>query len=1468
VALAGNSKFVAFESTKPFPLTLFPVSVRKGLSAIFSSLFKCKLSTNSMKLTALVVFALCLIAMASPAFAFSQGIIVENLNATNSINPLSTLVITLDTASLISIGKLSADCGNLQIFYNHTVEIARNVSACGSAAARVSWSAQEIIPPSSNSTNYTLRYGEEAATLTDPFYVWLAVPPELRGSVVMAQFFEEAAVSQINDSSPYGNNGTEVSSGGKSKVDGLFGEAVNFTDGENKEYFVPYTTSLYTGSANFGFAFWFAPNSANSYMQFVDWRHGAFEHGGILTLSPTNKLSFNLNGAGDGSIQCDSNTPLLNFTWYQIVAVGNESACTIYINGRNDVGATGTAQGTGISIFSDGIGGRGLHIGGRYDAELYYSYRGTLDNFFWFNSSPTSSQISQMYNSPPTPPTYLGAEVGLAAENMHVTNRTDTFITFEWDNPLEAQWISLSVVEEATTIRSTITTRDNWTAPALKWNTLYNFTHQTGDTYGFIGSYITSLVKTNGWYNDYISVLGYKRLVTVNDVVSADLDNYLVNVSLDENNFDFSKLGDSVNGSDFRAVNYLDTEKLAFNVTYINVSGSGGQLLQTVPDAVLCVGNWMDCNKTYDTDYNTFGSPQVEEAATVYFNYTIPSGTKLAKWTVKDGDNWGWQIALPASCYSGGVMALRAVSDYNTTSVNWSCQNSTDDTWLSIRAENTSYHVYYTEAVFLFKADAYILVNLSHLDANYSSSFYIYYGGNLTSNSTSLVGFAGIWQNVTLGDEIPFIAPNVELSNIQIVAINDTAVNVKWDSSLTADSRVKYSLNEWFIGEDWSGYSNYTDEPEVNISALATDTTWYFMGVSCDASRLSNCGNITGNLTLGSLPSMPTLSIINYTENRSAKTVTVCVNLTDTDSQTINLSLQYFYVGTSYEVFNESSAVNGLVAPSVRCFEVPVEYGKTYFYRGKAAGGSSTGYSSAYTNEFRATETCFAGNPVTDDDQNRVRECSGFREGSCQSETSMWIETNATGSGNLRLKWWDGSSWSWHDMSSTADMWYIKMDGLGQSWYTFEIWNATAMLINWTKPSLDHPLVGNVNMERKYVSFGCTPSLINYTLLYLDTQPYYNAVYRHCIASGGNVYECMMAEYYGGGRESGLPASLTGYEWEMGDMFRGGITDGESYDTGVLNSVRGAHRSDRNFVMLPDDYALPAYELPDIIHADTIPKGTDQYRYCFAFLNFWWNETKIPANGINNYYVRYWHSDDWFSTYFWKPQEFRFDFVALFKWQYDAVSATRDFSAVPSTKSLVRNDVLTVNASVFNSTYDESLSVYQKSFPEISLDGSDSEIYDFGFQLDGMWVNVMTGEHQQAFVIFNLPDNVTLNATDTDHDNLTDFDELYVYYTNPFSADTDEGGLDDGYELSTGRNPNIWTDDYVPPLPPVPEPPVTVTTLLSGAGTGLGSFLTSITQPLVGIVLGLGVVFAILGIVYGLFAGFKMALNPKIGEAS
>lgn len=46
-----------------------------------------------------------------------------------------------------------------------------------------------------------------------------------------------------------------------------------------------------------------------------------------------------------------------------------------------------------------------------------------------------------------------------------------------------------------------------------------------------------------------------------------------------------------------------------------------------------------------------------------------------------------------------------------------------------------------------------------------------------------------------------------------------------------------------------------------------------------------------------------------------------------------------------------------------------------------------------------------------------------------------------------------------------------------------------------------------------------------------------------------------------------------------------------------------------------------------------------------------------------------------------------------------------------------------------------------------------------------------------------------LKYRDTDHDGLSDYDELYVYGTSPYLADTDSDGVPDGVEIQNGTNP-------------------------------------------------------------------------------
>ncbi len=48
----------------------------------------------------------------------------------------------------------------------------------------------------------------------------------------------------------------------------------------------------------------------------------------------------------------------------------------------------------------------------------------------------------------------------------------------------------------------------------------------------------------------------------------------------------------------------------------------------------------------------------------------------------------------------------------------------------------------------------------------------------------------------------------------------------------------------------------------------------------------------------------------------------------------------------------------------------------------------------------------------------------------------------------------------------------------------------------------------------------------------------------------------------------------------------------------------------------------------------------------------------------------------------------------------------------------------------------------------------------------------------------------TLKSKDTDHDGLNDYDELYVYHTSPYLADTDSDGIPDAVEVAQGTDPN------------------------------------------------------------------------------
>lgn len=579
---------------------------------------------------------------------------------------------------------------------------------------------------------------------------------------------------------------------------------------------------------------------------------------------------------------------------------------------------------------------------------------------------------------------------------------------------------------------------------------------------------------------------------------------------------------------------------------------------------------------------------------------------------------------------------------------------------------------------------------------------------------------------------------------------------------------------------DWGkGHSEFMLE-------LPTDTTYYYE-IYASTDGINTTG--FGSFTLGTVPAAPTVTFDSYDENRPDKQVTICVDVTDMNSEpAVNVSIQYWKDGDT--TFSETDKTEVTSTGQV-CKIIGVEYGNAYHYRGKAQA-TTTGYSDMYSNKFLAIQDFFAGSYIEDQDNNgqnldfpQREYCPngigttpcfiqyGYWEGSNQEENWIWIETDEGGTG-LTLHWWDGNSWSTDAMNSDNDstMQYIKKTGLGTAWQTFYVTNSTGVVLNWTKPSMIHPFNQNRTDESKYVSFDNVKQPVDYTLLYFDYSFYNTTAYDYCMAApGGNLYDCMAVEYWGGGVESGIGPEMAGTAYDRGQLFRGGVINGMMADTGFLTPTLDPNRE------------------------------AGRWRNCFAFNDFYWNASLIPSNNITNYYYRHWTADEWFSTYFGYKQDAEFDEAYLYKFEYDQLSNTRDWKPFDGTTVHERNVKQTVGNNIFTESvsdigtpnygvnYDQSLVwVYKDGF-NINLDGD--KVWNFGLYLDGQWINEQIGKHQQGYIVFNLPDNATLQGMDSDNDGLNDYDELFVYVTNPKYNDTDDDGRTDGYEVSIGMDPNV-----------------------------------------------------------------------------
>ena len=649
-----------------------------------------------------------------------------------------------------------------------------------------------------------------------------------------------------------------------------------------------------------------------------------------------------------------------------------------------------------------------------------------------------------------------------------------------------------------------------------------------------------------------------------------------------------------------------------------------------------------------------------------------------------------------------------------------------------------------------------------------------------------------------------------------LVSHHDDFMNVVNVSCSNPDYSLDYSINtssnpvsivfhnvwnnsffEWTItyetNKTWDMQTVY---PEIKLEDLATDTTYYYEIISEGLG-----GNATGHgsFTLGTPRTTPASRILNYSEYRHDRIVSVCGELTDLGvDDSVNVSIQYWDVNES-TVFNETESTV-LADLGVVCHNISVDYGHTYGYRVKAVGATDTIFSDAYFHDVMAVQDFFVGDYLRGDSDNLHRqycpngvgtipcyEQTGVREGSYQDTDWVWIESGINNSGSLTVNWWDGNSWSAYPMTRASDsnMSYLMLENLPAAWQTLYISNDTgSVILNWTKPSLNRPLHGLRTEESKYVYFNKPKEAVNYTLLYLDYVPYDVGSYDYCLANGGDIFSCMSVETFGDS-QAAVNEQMGGSPYDRGQLFAGGSINGKNRDTGHLISDGPVQ-----YDFTSNDYGV----------GSGIANNTG--RFCFSFTDYYWEANFSPSNNITSYYYRHWGQNQWFSDYYGYIQNTGFDMFCIRTYD-DVTGRWGDYGAPGCVSGTAMSSRISapnasqVNGSVFDSPFNQSLFVGFKD--GFVFDTGNDNIYNMLLNFDGQWINQMFNRHQQAFVIFNLPSNETLQGLDSDGDGINDFDELFVHYTNPFSNDTDGGGVPDGLELATGTNPNIYTDDDLTP---------------------------------------------------------------------
>ena len=331
-------------------------------------------------------------------WSYTKSLSIKNMNDSVILTEYHPIRVVVDTASLISAGKMKSNCLDARFVYNNVTEMDYNVTNCNSATTVFDFQLRgKNITGNANDTSFNFYYGNSGATYTAKNRT------DINGTKVLTStkallHFNEMAGSTVFDASSYGNNGT-VDSGTAWNASGIFDGSKTYTATTDRMTIADNANVRLEYNTNWTVEFWvwgndrtsshFVSKTSSTNMELETGRAGS-EGINVQTKGTNgNIVSFNFYGA-------------LNSKWHHVAIISNTSAdqYQIYLDGRL-VNATTNTHTTSIQTSNP------WRFGSHDRDPNLAALDTTIDGFRISNDTLTTAQ---MHVLKPDPLTALGPE--------------------------------------------------------------------------------------------------------------------------------------------------------------------------------------------------------------------------------------------------------------------------------------------------------------------------------------------------------------------------------------------------------------------------------------------------------------------------------------------------------------------------------------------------------------------------------------------------------------------------------------------------------------------------------------------------------------------------------------------------------------------------------------------------------------------------------------------------------------------------------------------------------------------------------------------------------------------------------------------------------------------------------------------------------------------------------------------------